>query len=172
MLGVDVGGTFTDFVAYDAANRTTQVWKSLSVAGDPVAGILRGLEQFLTVKADQIVGQSVDIFHKVPTHQRRILSDPKKLPHRARIKLGTETLDLSVAAIMDKDGSYIGPMLSWSVITEQVKLAERVASVVDAVAGASTELRTTAESMAATAEETARQANAVAAARPRAPILP
>lgn len=46
MLGIDVGGTFTDFVAQDAATGKTTVWKSLSESGDPVAGILRGLEQF------------------------------------------------------------------------------------------------------------------------------
>ncbi|HEY1944796.1 MAG TPA: hydantoinase/oxoprolinase family protein [Roseiarcus sp.] len=46
MLGIDVGGTFTDFVAQDAATGKTTVWKSLSEAGDPVTGILRGLEQF------------------------------------------------------------------------------------------------------------------------------
>ena len=46
LLGVDVGGTFTDFVAYDSESRDVRVWKSLSVKGDPVAGILRGLESF------------------------------------------------------------------------------------------------------------------------------
>ena len=46
MLGIDVGGTFTDFVAQDAETGKTLVWKSLSEAGDPVTGILRGLENF------------------------------------------------------------------------------------------------------------------------------
>ncbi|MGE4248987.1 MAG: hydantoinase/oxoprolinase family protein [Parvibaculaceae bacterium] len=46
MLGIDVGGTFTDFVAYDVRSRQVQAWKSFSVAGDPVTGILRGLEGF------------------------------------------------------------------------------------------------------------------------------
>ena len=125
---------------------------------------LRTIEKLLPVKAEQVVGSSVDIFHKNPAHQRRMLADPRNLPHRAKIKLGEETLDLSVAAIRDKDGSYIGPMVSWSVITEQVRLAERVSTVVDAVAGAATEMRATAQSMSATAEETSRQSTAVAAA--------
>ena len=30
MLGIDVGGTFTDFVAYDRDTRQVNVWKSLS----------------------------------------------------------------------------------------------------------------------------------------------
>ena len=46
MLAIDVGGTFTDFVAYDQAARATLVWKEPSVPGDPVEGILRGLERF------------------------------------------------------------------------------------------------------------------------------
>jgi N-methylhydantoinase A len=46
LLGIDVGGTFTDFVAYDREARKVQVWKGLSVPGDPVAGILGGLDGF------------------------------------------------------------------------------------------------------------------------------
>ncbi len=46
MLGIDVGGTFTDFVAYDSETRAILVWKHLSVSRDPVAGILAGLQQF------------------------------------------------------------------------------------------------------------------------------
>ncbi|EPR21304.1 MULTISPECIES: hydantoinase/oxoprolinase family protein [Agrobacterium] len=46
MLGIDVGGTFTDFVAYDRENRTIDVWKVRSVPTDPVVGILNGLSEF------------------------------------------------------------------------------------------------------------------------------
>ena len=45
LLGVDVGGTFTDFVAYDPESRAVSVWKVPSVPGDPVAGILDGISQ-------------------------------------------------------------------------------------------------------------------------------
>src|SRR3954453_6155119 len=45
MLGIDVGGTFTDFVAYDRDTSAVEVWKELSVLADPVAGILKGLER-------------------------------------------------------------------------------------------------------------------------------
>jgi N-methylhydantoinase A len=46
MLAIDVGGTFTDFVAYDAETHATLVWKEPSAPTDPVQGILRGLEWF------------------------------------------------------------------------------------------------------------------------------
>lgn len=37
---------------------------------------LETIEHLLPVKASQVVGQSIDIFHKHPEHQRRILADP------------------------------------------------------------------------------------------------
>ena len=125
---------------------------------------LRQLQHLLPVPADQLLGQSIDIFHKNPSHQRNLLSNPKNLPHKAQIKLGTESLDLLASAVMDKDGGYLGPMLSWSVVTAQVEMATRVGEVVEIVSSASAELQSTAESMSATAEETSRQSQAVAAA--------
>ena len=42
-LGVDIGGTFTDFVAYDELGRTLKVWKNLSTPQNPIEAILIGL---------------------------------------------------------------------------------------------------------------------------------
>jgi methyl-accepting chemotaxis protein len=129
---------------------------------------LRQVEHLLPCKADEILGKCVDIFHKHPEHQRSLLANPDNLPHEANIKLGEETLKLEVSAVRDKDGVYIGPMVAWSVITDQVKIASRVREVVDSVAASSTEMKSTAESMASTAEETNSQAAAVAAASEQA----
>ncbi|MBV8610413.1 MAG: GAF domain-containing protein, partial [Singulisphaera sp.] len=43
--------------------------------------LLKRVEAYLPCKVDEMVGQSIDIFHKTPEHQRRILADPKNLPH-------------------------------------------------------------------------------------------
>ncbi len=125
---------------------------------------LKTVESLLPVKADQLMGQCIDIFHKNPAHQRQLLADPRNLPHKAKIKLGDETLSLQVSAIMDKDGGYLGPMLAWEVISAQVQMAQRVGDVVDIVSSSSMELQSTAQSMASTAEETSKQSEAVAAA--------
>jgi methyl-accepting chemotaxis protein len=87
---------------------------------------LRRLESLLPVKVDQIIGQSVDIFHKHPEVQRRILADPRNLPHRTIITLGPEKLDLLVSPMRDADGTYVGPMLTWEVVTEKLLNEERV----------------------------------------------
>jgi methyl-accepting chemotaxis protein len=129
---------------------------------------LKKLEHLLPKPVDQLIGQTIDIFHKDPEMQRRLLSDPKNLPYRSRIQLADEFLDLQVSAILDKHGEYLGPMVSWSVITPQVKLAndfeKDVKGVVEVVTSSATEMQASSNNVAAMAEETARQAQATAAA--------
>ncbi len=45
-LGIDIGGTFTDFVAFDETRGTLRAWKNLSTPHDPIEGILTGLRSF------------------------------------------------------------------------------------------------------------------------------
>ena len=114
------------------------------------------VKHLLPVRPDQILGNSFDIFHKNPAHQRRIIGDPKNLPHAAKIKLGPETLDLRVSGLMDKRGNYTGAMLSWSVVTGNIKLADDFERDVKGLAGmlssASTQMQGTARSLTTTAE--------------------
>jgi methyl-accepting chemotaxis protein len=84
---------------------------------------LRSLQQLLPVPVDQIVGNSVDIFHKNPAHQQRMLSSDQNLPHRATIQLGQEKLDLNVQAVYDARGEWVGTMVTWAVTTKQLELA-------------------------------------------------
>lgn len=90
---------------------------------------LRDLQHLLPCSADEMIGQSIDIFHRNPEHQRRILLDPRNLPHRAEIKLGPEILDLNVSAIYNADGTYFGPVVNWERITEQKRLEENQANL-------------------------------------------
>jgi methyl-accepting chemotaxis protein len=129
---------------------------------------LQPLASLLPVAPEQIVGQCVDIFHKEPAHQRGILGDPSNLPHSAKIRLGEEHLDLRVNAVNDREGNYIGAMLTWSVITSQVKLADtfegNIKSVVQSVAAAATEMQSTAGSLSSTASDANSKASTVSAA--------
>ncbi|MGR8950221.1 MAG: hydantoinase/oxoprolinase N-terminal domain-containing protein, partial [Gammaproteobacteria bacterium] len=45
LLGVDVGGTFTDFVSFDKTTGVLDAWKNLSTPGDSTTGIMQGLGQ-------------------------------------------------------------------------------------------------------------------------------
>ncbi|MBS2038764.1 GAF domain-containing protein [bacterium] len=82
---------------------------------------LKKIEHLLPVRVDQLLGNNIDIFHKNPEHQRRLLADPRNLPHRAKIKVADETMDLTINAMLDDKGQYIGPMLTWELITEKMR---------------------------------------------------
>jgi methyl-accepting chemotaxis protein len=82
--------------------------------------LLRKLEPYLPVKAEQTLGSIIDVFHKNPAYQRKLLSDPKNLPVRSNINIGPEIADLLVTAIYDQDKNYLGPMVTWELITEKL----------------------------------------------------
>lgn len=111
------------------------------------ARTFKEIEHLLPVKADQVVGQSIDIFHKNPSHQRNFLGNPKNLPHNAKIELGTETLRLDVAAINDQEGKLIGFMAGWAVITELVQNERNAKEAAEREQAQAEDLRTKVDSM-------------------------
>jgi methyl-accepting chemotaxis protein len=74
---------------------------------------------FPKFSAAAILGACIDMFHKHPEHQRRMLGDPSILPHSADIKVGTLTFQIKVSAIKDTAGKYVGNTMEWSDVTEQ-----------------------------------------------------
>src|SRR6266508_543441 len=55
-IGVDVGGTFTDFVVYDAASGTYRVYKTSSTPANPAEAIIQELD------AIGLPGREIELF--------------------------------------------------------------------------------------------------------------
>lgn len=128
------------------------------------ANTLKTIEEHLPDKVENLVGRSVDWFHKNPERVKKIFSDPKNLPHKAVIVVGGEKLDLLVSPIVDRSGHYIGPMVSWEIVTTKLKLINDLTEASQQLSAASEELLAVAESMSASAEETSAQSNTASAA--------
>jgi len=139
----------------------------------------KSIEHLLPCSADEVVGQSVDIFHKDPAHQMQLLSNPSgNLPHRAQIKLGDEDLDLLVSPLYNDEGEFVGAMTTWEVINKKLELerrdkesTERLKQTMDLVeenahtlAASAEELSATAQEISSNSEETSAQSNIAAAA--------
>ncbi|MCE7999934.1 MAG: histidine kinase [Rhodobiaceae bacterium] len=122
------------------------------------------VEHLLPCPLSELMGQSIDIFHKNPAHQRALLADPNNLPWESNIKLGDETLSLRVSRLDDANGNYLSPLLTWNVISDQIQMANSVAEATNLVASASTELDASAATMSSATEETTAQSSSVAAA--------
>ncbi len=89
---------------------------------------LKEIQHLLPCPPDQIVGQSIDIFHKHPQRQRDIVGNASKLPHKVTIQIEDQHLDLLVTPLHDTNGNYTKAMLTWSVVTDRVN-AEHEAAV-------------------------------------------
>ncbi|MCA8983960.1 MAG: hypothetical protein KDA76_09390 [Planctomycetaceae bacterium] len=129
---------------------------------------LKQVEHLLPMPVNKMVGQKIDVFHKAPEQQRKLLSDPRNLPYQAKIQLADQVLHLKVSAIFDRSGSYVGPMVTWENITDRIRLADEIErdirNVVEVVTSSSNEMQASAQSMTQVSDQTSRQAQLVAAA--------
>jgi methyl-accepting chemotaxis protein len=89
-------------------------------------GFLRKVERHLPVRAENVVGSNIDIFHKDPAYQRKLLNDPKNLPIRANINIGPEVASLLVTAVYDQNKNYLGPMVTWELVTEKLENERKI----------------------------------------------
>jgi len=88
---------------------------------------LQPLAHLLPCRVDEVLGQNIDIFHQDPSYQRGILASDRNLPHRGIISLGEHKLDLLVSPTYDESGTYLGPMVTWEIVTEKLRLEEDAA---------------------------------------------
>lgn len=78
---------------------------------------------FPNVNLNQLLGSSIDVFHKNPAHQQRLLSRPLAAPHRAEITIGDLRFSLRISSVIDAAGEYVGSVLEWNNVTEMRKQA-------------------------------------------------
>ena len=82
-------------------------------------GIGNVFKQEFKMEVGDIVGSSIDVFHKNPAHQRRLLSDQRNFPISTRISFGGLFLELNVNPVIE-DGKISGYILNWEDISEKV----------------------------------------------------
>ncbi len=79
-------------------------------------------EKWPGFQADKIVGACIDMFHKDPQHQRRLLADPKNLPYRTEIGVGDIRISLCVNGCFDAKGGLVGYALEWRDVSNDALL--------------------------------------------------
>ncbi len=130
--------------------------------------LVASLRDHLPRKVEDMVGQSIDIFHRAPGRIRALLADQANLPHRAVVRIGPEWLEQNITALRDAKGEYVGAMLAWRRVTEQARLADTfegdIGAVVDSVAASAGQLQDAARTLTDAAAETGREVVAVAEA--------
>jgi methyl-accepting chemotaxis protein len=125
---------------------------------------LKNLQAHLPDISAGVIGKSIDMFHKNPAVQLKIISDSKNLPHKAVFGVGPEKLDILVTANIDQEGKYLGAALTWSVVTAKVELIRDLTKSAEDLAHAATDVLSISSNLSASAEETSAQANTASVA--------
>ncbi|WP_370867392.1 methyl-accepting chemotaxis protein [Atopomonas sediminilitoris] len=82
--------------------------------------IRQDLPQF---NADNVVGGSVDQFHKNPAYQQGMLSK-MTAPHHAQINIGPRTMAFIATPVFDQDNTRLGTVVEWRDRTEELAALE------------------------------------------------
>ncbi len=120
------------------------------------------VEAYLPCKASDMVGKNIDLFHKDPAHQRALLAEYANFPLRSGFTLGDHVFKFTAAAINNAKGEWSHIMVVWEDVTLDAKRADAfeggVAAEVRQVVAVTAEVKATADTLAAAAEESSRQA--------------
>ncbi|MFQ5519301.1 MAG: methyl-accepting chemotaxis protein, partial [Mariprofundus sp.] len=127
--------------------------------------LFRTIEDFLPCRADQLVGQCIDVFHKNPAHQHSILANRSNFPIHASFVASGRNIEFSAYAIDDYEGNWESIMVTWNDMTERQELANdfeaNVGSVVNDILDFGNRMQGASQSLSATAEQSSAQAESV-----------
>jgi methyl-accepting chemotaxis protein len=82
---------------------------------------------------DKLLGGSIDVFHKDPTHQARLLASFTKV-HQATVNIGGCTFFLTANPVINERGERLGSIVEWIDRTTEVAVEREVNDIVTAAA--------------------------------------
>lgn len=147
----------------DAANGL-----AISYASPAARDVLAPIAETLGIDPAALAGQSLGRFARTPGLEAALNHGAAALPHRERIAVGAETLDIQASALTSADGRFYGPMLTIVPVTREARLAERFKTSVGEIAASlgrsAGEMREAANILNGLAADTGTRAEAVASA--------
>jgi PAS domain S-box-containing protein len=114
--------------------------RNITYMNHAVKDLLKGAESelrkvFPDFNVDNLVGSSIDRFHKNPTHQK-VLLETIKVAHKTEIELGGYVFSLTANPVIDENGNRLGAALEWKDRTAEIAAERDINQIVeDAIAG-------------------------------------
>ena len=82
---------------------------------------------------NNLLGQNIDVFHKAPSHQRKLLAN-LKTTYRSTVEVNGLTLVIISTPVFDENGERLGTVVEWQNRTVEVGVENEVAKIVEAAA--------------------------------------
>ncbi|MCO7486964.1 methyl-accepting chemotaxis protein [Stenotrophomonas maltophilia] len=100
----------------------------MEMLGKAEQNMRRDLPQF---DMRTLIGSNIDIFHKHPPHQRRLLGELHGT-HRAQITVGGHVMRQIINPVNDADGKRVGYVVEWADRTMEVQVENEVSDLIAA----------------------------------------
>ncbi|MGB4497618.1 MAG: Tar ligand binding domain-containing protein, partial [Methylococcaceae bacterium] len=80
-----------------------------------------------------LIGTNIDVFHKNPSHQQKVL-DELKQTISSKVSIGGRSLVVTANPVINDEGEHLGSVAEWNDRTDEVAIENEVASVVNSIA--------------------------------------
>ena len=112
---------------------------NIMYANNSLQGMMRESESELrkvlpAFDAGKLIGASMDVFHKNPAHQRRIL-DSLTGNHETHITVGSQKFHLVATPVIDQHGKRAGTVVEWRNETVEKAIETEIADIAEAAVG-------------------------------------
>lgn len=109
--------------------------RNIIYMNDAVVATLRNAEADIQkdlpdFKVDELMGGSIDAFHKNPDHQARLL-ETLTTTYDASLLIGGRTMDLSVNPIRNENNVRLGTVVEWKDRTLEVAIEKEIDAIVE-----------------------------------------
>ncbi len=114
---------------------------------DAVQGMMRNAERDIqkempVFRVDALMGTNIDLFHKNPAHQRRLLLNQTSSAQSTFV-LGGRTLSVNANAVRDAEGERIGTVVEWKDRTDEVAIENEIRTIIEQAAAGNLAMRAT-----------------------------
>ena len=89
---------------------------------------------------ENIVGSNIDVFHRDPSHQRKLLDNLTET-YNATVAVNGLTLVISATPVFDDHDERVGTVVEWVNRTSEVEIEDQVSNVVNAAASGNLDAR-------------------------------
>jgi methyl-accepting chemotaxis protein len=90
--------------------------------------------------ASQLIGTNIDIFHKDPAHQRKMLDGLDKT-FKAEMLIGGRTMVIIATPVTDQNNTRTGTVVEWIDRTDEVGIQDEIETIISAVKAGELESR-------------------------------
>jgi methyl-accepting chemotaxis protein len=77
---------------------------------------LQRLAPYLPFPVNPLDGVPIQLFLPDESARRALFRDPARLPYKAQLKMGPETIAILVSPIRDEEQRYLGPQITWEIV--------------------------------------------------------